>query len=173
MAKTYEFVDHTYDVVVVGAGGAGLRATLGMAEQGLRTACITKVFPPARIPLPPRAALLHLLATWARQLALAHVRHRQGLRLARRPGLHRVFVPASASGGLRAGALRRSILAHRRWPHLSAPVRRHDDRITAKVHRPSAPAPPLTAPVMRSCTRSTASRCAHSANSSSSISRST
>ena len=41
----YEFVDHTYDVVVVGAGGAGLRATLGMAEQGLKTACITKVFP--------------------------------------------------------------------------------------------------------------------------------
>ena len=41
----YEFVDHTYDVVVVGAGGAGLRATLGMAEQGLKTACVTKVFP--------------------------------------------------------------------------------------------------------------------------------
>ncbi len=45
MPKTYEFVEHTHDVVVVGAGGAGLRATLGMAEQGLRTACITKVFP--------------------------------------------------------------------------------------------------------------------------------
>ncbi|MBL4598629.1 MAG: succinate dehydrogenase flavoprotein subunit, partial [Rhizobiaceae bacterium] len=43
--KAYEFVDHYHDVVVVGAGGAGLRATLGMAEQGLRTACITKVFP--------------------------------------------------------------------------------------------------------------------------------
>ena len=43
--NTYQFVDHKYDVVVVGAGGAGLRATLGMAEQGLRTACITKVFP--------------------------------------------------------------------------------------------------------------------------------
>ena len=41
----YRFVDHKYDVVVVGAGGAGLRATLGMAEQGLKTACITKVFP--------------------------------------------------------------------------------------------------------------------------------
>ncbi|HWK64604.1 MAG TPA: succinate dehydrogenase flavoprotein subunit [Rhizobiaceae bacterium] len=41
----YQFVDHKFDVVVVGAGGAGLRATLGMAEQGLRTACITKVFP--------------------------------------------------------------------------------------------------------------------------------
>lgn len=41
----YTYVDHSFDVVVVGAGGAGLRATLGMAEQGLRTACITKVFP--------------------------------------------------------------------------------------------------------------------------------
>ncbi len=41
----YNYVDHKFDVVVVGAGGAGLRATLGMAEQGLRTACITKVFP--------------------------------------------------------------------------------------------------------------------------------
>ncbi|MGL5446395.1 MAG: succinate dehydrogenase flavoprotein subunit [Rhabdaerophilum sp.] len=43
--RAYPIVDHSFDVVVVGAGGAGLRATLGMAEQGLRTACITKVFP--------------------------------------------------------------------------------------------------------------------------------
>ena len=41
----YEYEIHDYDVVVIGAGGAGLRATLGMAEQGLRTACVTKVFP--------------------------------------------------------------------------------------------------------------------------------
>ena len=41
----YQYETHDYDVVVVGAGGAGLRATLGMAEQGLRTACVTKVFP--------------------------------------------------------------------------------------------------------------------------------
>jgi succinate dehydrogenase / fumarate reductase flavoprotein subunit len=41
----YEIIDHEFDVVIVGAGGAGLRATLGMAEQGLNTACITKVFP--------------------------------------------------------------------------------------------------------------------------------
>ncbi|HMN85916.1 MAG TPA: succinate dehydrogenase flavoprotein subunit [Bauldia sp.] len=43
--KAYTFIDHTFDVVVVGAGGAGLRATLGCAKEGLKTACITKVFP--------------------------------------------------------------------------------------------------------------------------------
>ena len=48
MSKTiggYNIIDHTYDIVVVGAGGAGLRATLGMGAAGLKTACITKVFP--------------------------------------------------------------------------------------------------------------------------------
>ena len=45
MSTEYEFIDHRYDVVVIGAGGAGLRATLGLAEQGLSAACITKVFP--------------------------------------------------------------------------------------------------------------------------------
>ena len=43
--SAYPFVDHQYDVVVVGAGGAGLRATFGMAEKGLKTACISKVYP--------------------------------------------------------------------------------------------------------------------------------
>jgi succinate dehydrogenase / fumarate reductase flavoprotein subunit len=41
----YKIIDHTYDTVVVGAGGSGLRATMGSAEAGLKTACITKVFP--------------------------------------------------------------------------------------------------------------------------------
>ena len=41
----YTIVDHEYDVVVVGAGGAGLRATFGMVQNGLQTACVTKVFP--------------------------------------------------------------------------------------------------------------------------------
>ncbi|MBW4331180.1 succinate dehydrogenase flavoprotein subunit [Stakelama sp. CBK3Z-3] len=45
MAEAYKIIDHSYDAVVVGAGGSGLRATMGIAEAGLKTACITKVFP--------------------------------------------------------------------------------------------------------------------------------
>ncbi len=44
-SPAYEIVEHTHDILVIGAGGAGLRATLGMADAGLKTACITKVFP--------------------------------------------------------------------------------------------------------------------------------
>ena len=43
--RAYPFTDHTFDVVVIGAGGSGLRATVGCVEAGLKTACITKVFP--------------------------------------------------------------------------------------------------------------------------------
>ena len=45
MSAEYKIIEHCYDTIVVGAGGAGLRATFGMAEKGLKTACITKVFP--------------------------------------------------------------------------------------------------------------------------------
>src|SRR3546814_5507016 len=44
MSDAYKIIDHTYDAIVVGAGGSGLRATMGIAESGLKTACITKVF---------------------------------------------------------------------------------------------------------------------------------
>jgi len=43
--RSYDVIDHVYDVIVVGAGGSGLRACLGLAEAGLKTACVTKVFP--------------------------------------------------------------------------------------------------------------------------------
>jgi succinate dehydrogenase / fumarate reductase flavoprotein subunit len=45
MPNSYDIVDHSFDVIVLGAGGAGLRATLGMVAAGLSTACVTKVFP--------------------------------------------------------------------------------------------------------------------------------
>ena len=45
MTRAYQIIEHSYDVVIVGAGGAGMRAALGMASSGLRTACVTKVFP--------------------------------------------------------------------------------------------------------------------------------
>ncbi len=45
MTQAYEIIEHSHDVVIVGAGGAGLRAALGMAASGLTTACVTKVFP--------------------------------------------------------------------------------------------------------------------------------
>ena len=43
--KSYQIIDHEYDAVVVGAGGAGLRAAFGLASQGFKTACISKLFP--------------------------------------------------------------------------------------------------------------------------------
>ena len=45
ISRDYPVVDHTYDAVVVGAGGAGLRAAFGLVEEGFRTAVITKLFP--------------------------------------------------------------------------------------------------------------------------------
>ena len=149
--KAYPITDHTFDVVVVGAGGAGLRASVGCAQAGLRTACISKVFPDALAHR--RGAGRHF--GFARQhgagrLALAYVRHRQGRRLARRPGRDRIPVPQRAVRGLRAGPLGRAVLPHRRGQDLPAPVRRHDDRIwqghraahlrRRRPHRPRHPA---------------------------------
>ncbi len=45
MSQAYPLIEHRYDVVVVGAGGAGLRATFGLAQHGLKTACLSKLFP--------------------------------------------------------------------------------------------------------------------------------
>ena len=45
----YKIIDHEYDVVVLGAGGSGLRAAVGLSEAGLKTACISKVFPQGAI----------------------------------------------------------------------------------------------------------------------------
>ena len=79
MPNSYDIIDHAFDVVVLGAGGAGLRATLGMGAAGLNTACISKVFPTrshtvaaqggiAAIPLQTRIALVAEIADALRAL---------------------------------------------------------------------------------------------------------
>ena len=95
--SAYEFIDHTYDVIVVGAGGAGLRATLGLAESGavdrLHHQAVSDAQPHRRRPgRHQRRARQHGRG----RLALAHVRHREGFGLAGRPGRHRVHVQGSA-----------------------------------------------------------------------------
>ena len=82
--SSYEYIDHEYDVVVVGAGGAGLRATLGMAEQGLKTACVSKVFPTRSHTVAAQggiAASLGKHGCWhdaKRSLAMAPLRYGKG-----------------------------------------------------------------------------------------------
>ena len=57
MAETYPITEHKYDVIVVGAGGSGLRATMGLASAGLKTACISKVFPTRSHTVAPQGAI--------------------------------------------------------------------------------------------------------------------
>ena len=98
MPAAYPIIDHAYDVVVVGAGGAGLRATLGTTVEGLKTACITKVFPTRSHTVAAQGGIGAALGNMGDgRLALAHVRHRQGLGLARRPGRDRIHVPQARS----------------------------------------------------------------------------
>jgi succinate dehydrogenase / fumarate reductase flavoprotein subunit len=97
---SYEYIDHAYDVVVVGAGGAGLRATLGMAEQGLRTACVTKVFPTRSHTVAAQGGIAASLGNMGPDTGLAHVRHRQGVGLAGRSGRDRISRPRGAQGGV-------------------------------------------------------------------------
>jgi succinate dehydrogenase / fumarate reductase cytochrome b subunit len=146
-----------FDVVVVGAGGAGLRATLGMAEQGFRTACMSKVFPD---PLAHgRGAGRHRRLADQHgpdSLAVAHVRHGEGLGLARRCRRHE-YLPEAPK-------------AVYELEHYGVPFSRTEDgkiyqrpfgghmQNSARARRCSAPARRPTGPATRSCTRSTASR---------------
>ena len=128
--RAYPVTEHIYDVVVVGAGGSGLRATLGCAAGGpqdrLRHQGVPDALAHGRRPRRHRrCARQH----GPRRLAVAHVRHREGRRLAGRPGRHRVSVPQRHRCRLRARALRRALQPHRGRAHLSASVRRHDHRV--------------------------------------------
>ncbi len=128
--RAYPIEDHSFDVVVVGAGGAGLRAVTGCSQAGLEDRLHHQGIPD---PLAHgRGAGRHRGV--ARQygpgrLALPHVRHREGLGLARRPGCDRISGAQCAGGGLRARTLGPAVLAHRGRQDLSAAVRRHDHRL--------------------------------------------
>ena len=72
MTSDYNLTVHEHDVVVVGAGGAGLRATFGLAAEGLSAACITKVFPTRSHTVAAQGGMRQPSETWDRRLALAH-----------------------------------------------------------------------------------------------------
>ena len=132
--RAYPIIDHAYDVVVVGAGGAGLRAALGAAQAGLRTACITKVFPTRSHTVAAQGGIAAAFRKHGgRRLALAHVRHGQGFGLARRSGRHRISLPQLAAGRLRTRAFRHAVLADRRGGNLSASVRRNDHELRRRT----------------------------------------
>ncbi len=107
------------------------------------------------------------------QLALAHVRHRQGLRLPRRPGRDRVHVPARERGGGRARAHGHAVRPARERQDLPAALRRPHAGLRQRRRWRCAPAPRPTAPATPCCTRCTSRTCAPTRSSSSSGWRST
>ena len=162
-----------FDAVIVGAGGAGMRASLQLAEAGFKVAVLSKVFPTRSHTVAAQGGIGAALGNMGRgQLAVAHVRHRQRLGLSGRPGCHRVHVPQGARGGLRAGALRHAVRPQPRTARSTSGPSAGTRRITARA-RCSAPAARPTAPAMRCCIRCTSATCAPTRISSSSGWRST
>ena len=66
--KAYKIIDHEYDVVVLGAGGSGLRAAVGLSEAGLKTACISKVFPTRSHTSAAQGGISAALEIWAKMI---------------------------------------------------------------------------------------------------------
>ena len=154
-SRAYNLVDHTYDVVVVGAGGSGLRATFGMGASGLKTACITKVFPTRSHTVAAQggvaASLGNIDADDWRWHMYDTVKGSDWL--GDQDAIEymcREAVPAA-----RTGALRRAVQPHRRRAYLPASVRRPHDRLRqgarpagvrrSRPHRPRHPAHAVSA----------------------------
>ena len=68
--SSYKIVDHEYDVIVLGAGGSGLRAAVGLSEAGLKTACISKVFPTRSHTSAAQGGISASLGIWARMIGV-------------------------------------------------------------------------------------------------------
>ena len=91
--SAYKITEHKYDMVVVGAGGAGLRATFGLAAKGLQTVCLTKVFPTRSHTVAARAVFRPRSATWARTTGATTSSTPSRGRTGWVTGRHRVHVP--------------------------------------------------------------------------------
>ena len=125
--KAYPIEDHTYDVVVVGAGGAGLRAVVGCSEAGLRTACITKVFPTRSHTVAAQGGISAALGNMHQDDWRWHMYDTvKGSDWLGDQDSIEYMVRHAPDGGLRTRALGRAVLAHRGRQDLPAPVRRHD-----------------------------------------------
>ena len=171
---TYEFIDHKFDVVVVGAGGSGLRAALGCAQAGLKTACITKVFPTRSHTVAAQGGISASLGNMGEDDWRWHMYDTvKGSDWLGDQDAIEYLVPQRAGRRLRAGALGRALLAHgedgkiyqRAFGGMTKNFGEGPDR-SAPARRPTAPATPC-------CTRCMASPWPTTPSSSSSTSPST
>ena len=146
--------DHNYDVVVVGAGGSGLRAASAAREAGLSTACITKVFPTRSHTVAAQGGISAALGNMGQDDWRWHMYDTvKGSDWLGDQDAIEYLVPQRAGRRLRARALGRALLAHRGRQDLPAPLRRHDHQLRQghraahlrrrRPHRPRHPAHPL------------------------------
>src|SRR6185437_10117043 len=154
-SSAYNVVDHTYDVVVVGAGGSGLRATFGMGAAGLKTACITKVFPTRSHTVAAQGGIGAALGNMGEDDWRWHMYDtvKGSDWLGDQDAIE--YMCREAIPGLRTGAFRRPVQPHGGWPDLPAPVRRAHDGIRQGAgdarlrrrgpHRPCHPAHAVSA----------------------------
>ena len=154
--SAYKIVDHIYDVVVVGAGGAGLRTTMGAANQGLKTACITKVFPTRSHTVAAQGGIAAALGNMGPDHWTWHMYDtvKGADWLGDQDAIEYLCreAPAAVIELEHAGT---AVQPHGRRQDLPARVRRDDPEHGRGTRRRSAPAPRPTAPAMRCCTRST------------------
>ena len=99
--KAYKIIDHEYDVVVLGAGGSGLRAAVGLSEAGLKTACISKVFPTRSHTSAAQGGISAALGNMGEDDWRWHM-YDTGIRLVRRSRCHRISLQRGPKSSCRA-----------------------------------------------------------------------
>ena len=174
MPDSYDIIDHSFDVVVLGAGGAGLRATLGMVAAGLNTACVTKVFPTRSHTVAAQGGISAALGNMEKDDWRWHMFDtvRGSDWLGDQDAIEylcREAVPAVIElehFGVPFSRTEAGTIYQRRFGGHTTEYAKGDMATTG-------PAPPRTAPATRSCTRSTSSASSTRRVSLSSISRST